>query len=289
MPTRSPGLSARTGMSCSCTATGCSGRRGRRGRAAGDLAVGLAGAARLRGARVDPDLAVPGCHQPVHGRAPVAPPPPAPVSPPPDGLRRRSRPGPARCRGWSPTQTTCSPDSPTARPARKPGTSPREAISLAFITALQLLPPRQRAAACCATCSASVPGRPPGSWTSARSPSPVRSSAPGRRSNGTGRAQQPAPPPGSPAERELVERLTAAFESADVDAIVAHDDRRCLADHAAAAPGVPGPRARRWVPHRHRVPPRLDRLRLIPARANGQPRSASTPATRTRGAITRSG
>ena len=35
-----------------------------------------------------------------------------------------------------------------------------EAISLAFITALQLLPPRQRAVSCCATCSASAEPRP---------------------------------------------------------------------------------------------------------------------------------
>jgi hypothetical protein len=33
--------------------------------------------------------------------------------------------------------------------------------------------------------------------------------------------REPAPPPNSPAEQQLVQRLTTAFDSADVDGIVA--------------------------------------------------------------------
>ena len=59
------------------------------------------------------------------------------VPPAPDPPRR----GPVAARR---TPTTCS-TCPTRRPARRPWWRSREATSLAFVTALQLLPPRQRA------------------------------------------------------------------------------------------------------------------------------------------------
>jgi hypothetical protein len=101
-------------------------------------------------------------------------------------------------------------------------------------------------------------------------------------------AQQPAPPPGSPAERELVERLTAAFESADVDAIVA----MMTEDAWLTMPPLPLEYQGRELAvgfltataFRPAGPPDSSR----PGRT-ASPRSASTPATRTRGAITRSG
>src|SRR5450631_48559 len=96
---------------------------GRRGCAAGDSAGGLAGAERFRGTRLDADLALPGGRQSLPERAAVRPPSPW-LEPYPDGLLEGladSAPGPeARYEAG-------------------------EAISLAFVTALQLLPPRQRA------------------------------------------------------------------------------------------------------------------------------------------------
>jgi RNA polymerase sigma-70 factor (ECF subfamily) len=99
----------------------------------------------------------------------------------------------------------------------------REAISLAFITALQLLPPRQRAVLVLrdvlgfrAGEAARILGTTEVSVTSAlkraRATLELRSPA--------GQAA-PAPEPGSPAETELVERLTRAFEASDLDGVVA--------------------------------------------------------------------
>jgi RNA polymerase sigma-70 factor (ECF subfamily) len=98
----------------------------------------------------------------------------------------------------------------------------REAISLAFVTALQLLPPRQRAAlilrdvldfraseaaGILATSEQSVES----ALKRARATLARHLPPPG---------QQP-PLPHSRAEAELVDRLTRAFEAADVDGIVA--------------------------------------------------------------------
>jgi RNA polymerase sigma-70 factor (ECF subfamily) len=98
----------------------------------------------------------------------------------------------------------------------------REAISLAFIIAVQHLPPRQRAvlilrdvlgfpaseAACIlATTEESV--------TSAlkRARATLRRDLPAD--------AEPPPPPGSASEKELIERLTQAYETGDVDALIA--------------------------------------------------------------------
>jgi RNA polymerase sigma-70 factor (ECF subfamily) len=146
----------------------------------------------------------------------------------------------------------------------------REAISLAFIAAVQLLPPRQRAALLLrdvlgfhASEAARILDVSEESVTSAL-----------KRARATlerHRAPAPAAPePGSSAERELVERLTAAFESADVAAITAmmtedawltmpplpleYQGRRLAAEFLTATAFRPG-----WT------------ARLLPARANGQP------------------
>jgi RNA polymerase sigma-70 factor, ECF subfamily len=149
----------------------------------------------------------------------------------------------------------------------------REAISLAFITALQLLPPRQRAALILrdvlgfhaaeaghilATSEESVTS----ALKRARAALERQQSRPGER--------EPPPPPGSAAEQELVERLTGAFEAADVDGIVAlltddawltmpplpleYQGRELAAQFFAATAFRPG-----WT------------ARLIATRANGQP------------------
>jgi RNA polymerase sigma-70 factor (TIGR02960 family) len=98
-----------------------------------------------------------------------------------------------------------------------------EAISLAFITALQVLPPRQvavlilrdvlgfRASEVASMLDASVE-----SVTSAlkRARASLQSRLP------PGDSRQPPPAPGSPAEKAIVARFVTAWESADLDTLV---------------------------------------------------------------------
>jgi RNA polymerase sigma-70 factor (TIGR02960 family) len=113
-------------------------------------------------------------------------------------------------------------------PATAPGPEARyeavESISLAFITALQLLPPRQRAALILrdvlgfhAAEAARILDVSQESVTSALK----RARAALERQQQESGQREPAPPPDSAAERQLVKRLTRAFEAADVDGIVA--------------------------------------------------------------------
>ena len=146
----------------------------------------------------------------------------------------------------------------------------RESISLAFITALQLLPPRQRAALILrdvlgfhASEAARILEVTEESVTSALK----RARAALERHQ---RSREPAPQPGSAAEQRLVDELTRAFESADVDGIVAllaqdvwltmpplpleYQGRELAAAFLRATAFRPG-----WT------------ARLLPVRANGQP------------------
>src|SRR5262249_40984439 len=99
----------------------------------------------------------------------------------------------------------------------------REAISLGFVTALQLLPPRQRAVLVLrdvlgfhASEAADMRDATEGSVKSALNGArgTLRRHLAGR---GTG---EPAPPPNSAAERQIVARLARAYEAGDVDGIV---------------------------------------------------------------------
>ena len=129
----------------------------------------------------------------------------------------------------------------------------REAMSLAFVTALQLLPPRQRAALILrdvldfpASEVAGMLETTEQSVTSAlkRARSTLSRELPSADS-------EPPPPPDSPAERELVARMVEAFEAADVRQHRGADDRGRLAKDAAGAAGVPGPPAdQRLLRHR---------------------------------------
>ena len=99
-----------------------------------------------------------------------------------------------------------------------------ESVSLAFITALQLLPPRQRAALILrdvlgfhASEAARILDVSEESVTSALK----RARAALQRSQSATAEREPAPPPHSAVEQDLVARLTAAFEAADVPGIVA--------------------------------------------------------------------
>jgi RNA polymerase sigma-70 factor (TIGR02960 family) len=146
-----------------------------------------------------------------------------------------------------------------------------ESIALAFIKALQLLPPRQRAALILrdvlgfhAREAAEILGVSEDSLTSAlkRARAALERQQPAQ--------HDPAPPPGSRAERVLVRRLTKAFEAADIDGIVAlmtedawmtmpplpleYEGRELAGRFLAATAFRPG-----WT------------ARLIATRANGQP------------------
>jgi len=148
-----------------------------------------------------------------------------------------------------------------------------ESVSLAFITALQLLPPRQRAALILrdvlgfhASEAARMLDASEESVTSALK----RARATLERHQRSAAPREPAPPPGSAAEQQLVDRLTRAFETADVGGIVAlltedvwmtmpplpleYQGRDLAARFLIATAFRPG-----WTP------------RLIPARANHQP------------------
>ena len=147
----------------------------------------------------------------------------------------------------------------------------REAVSLAFVTALQLLPPRQRAVLILrdvlgfhAREVAQLLDSTEESVTSAlkRARAALQQRLPG-----PGEREQP-PAPGSATERELVERFTRAFEAKDVHSIVA-----LLTDDVwLTMPPIPLEWQGRDLADRFltAASPHM-RRRLVATRANGQP------------------
>ena len=198
---------------------------------------------------------------------------PALATPPPDGLMP---PEPTRLGEvlWlEPYPDDLLTDVADSAPGPEARYESREAISLAFITVVQLLPPRQRAAVLLrdvlgfrASEAARILDTSEESVTSALK----RARAALERHQRSSRPREPAPPPRSAAERQLVERLTRAFVAADVDGIVAmltedawltmpplpleYQGRELAARFLTATAFRPG-----WT------------ARLIPTRANGQP------------------
>jgi RNA polymerase sigma-70 factor, ECF subfamily len=158
---------------------------------------------------------------------------------------------------------------PAAGPGPEASYEAREAISLAFITALQRLPPRQRAALLlrdvlgfAASEAARILGTTEESVTSALK----RARATLRRDDA---ASPEPPPPDSVAEKQLVERLTPAYESGDVDGIIAlfADDAWLTMPPAPLEYQGHGPIARFLT----EIAFRDGRTyRLVPTRANGQ-------------------
>jgi len=149
----------------------------------------------------------------------------------------------------------------------------REAISLAFVTALQLLSPRQRAVLVLrdvldfrASEVAEMLDTTQESVKSAlkRARGTLRSHLAGR---GT---HKPAPAPDSPAEREIVARLARAYEAGDLDGIV-----ELLTDDVwLRMPPMPLEYHGRELAagFLENVSLRSGRtFRLVPTRANGQP------------------
>ena len=147
-----------------------------------------------------------------------------------------------------------------------------EAISVAFVTALQLLPPRQRAVLILrdvlgfpASEAAGILDGTEESVTSALKR--ARAALQYRRAQPPGREP---PPPDSAAERELIARLTRAYDVGDVDGIVA-----LLADDVRLRmPPVPLEYQGREVADRFLTAVALRQrrtYRLVATRANGQP------------------
>ena len=146
----------------------------------------------------------------------------------------------------------------------------REAISLAFITAVQLLPPNQRAVLLLrdvlgyrARETAELLGLTEDAVVSAL-----------KRARATmdtaGPSGPPPPEPGTPQERALLDRFITAFTELDVDALVA-----LMTDDAwVRMPPLPFEYRGTAAVHRFftaTAPHRQGIARLVPLRANGQP------------------
>jgi RNA polymerase sigma-70 factor (ECF subfamily) len=150
-----------------------------------------------------------------------------------------------------------------------------EAVSLAFVTALQLLPPRQVAALVLRDVlgfrAAEVAGMLDSSVESVNSA--LKRARAGLRRQRPAADHEPPPAPGSPAEDALVARFVRAYEAADVDALVV-----LLTDDVfIAMPPMPFEYAGRDVVgnfcgNLFRAGRRFD---LVPTRANGQPAAAT--------------
>jgi RNA polymerase sigma-70 factor (ECF subfamily) len=145
----------------------------------------------------------------------------------------------------------------------------REAIGLAFVSGLQRLPPRQRAVLVLRDVlgfRASEAAEMLGVTEASANGALYRA-----RAALAGGARETAPLPDSAAEREVVTRFTAAFESGDVDALVAlltDDAKLTMPPEPVEYQGGAAIRA-----FFSTVPAggALERIRLVPTRANGQP------------------
>ena len=158
-------------------------------------------------------------------------------------------------------------DSPPGPEARYEA---REAISLAFVTALQLLPPLQRAVLILRDVlgyHASEVAEMLDSSTESVTSALKRARATLADKTPAGEREQP-PPPHSAAEQALVERLTRAFEASDVEAII----RLLSEDVLFAMP--PLEYVGRELATRFLIAVTLQqrpRNRVVATRANGQP------------------
>lgn len=147
----------------------------------------------------------------------------------------------------------------------------QEAISLAFVTALQLLPPRQRAALILRDVLGFSAREVAGLLdTTEQSVTGALKRARATLAREMPTAGQPPPAAHSPAEQELLSRLVGAFEDSDIDGIVT----LMTDDVWVRMPPVPLEYQGRELAGRFfaTVAFRQDRrYRLIPTRANGQP------------------
>jgi RNA polymerase sigma-70 factor (TIGR02960 family) len=147
----------------------------------------------------------------------------------------------------------------------------REAVSLAFVTAVQLLPPRQRAALILRDVLGFSAREVAGLLdTTEQSVASALKRARATLARELPSPDRPAPAPDSPAEQELLSRLVRAFEACDVDGIVA----LMTEDVWLRMPPVPLEYQGRELAGRFfaRVAFRPGRRYvMVPTRANGQP------------------
>lgn len=149
----------------------------------------------------------------------------------------------------------------------------REAIGLAFMFALQRLPPRQRAVLVLRDVLSFRAGEVAEMLdmtevavhrATQRARAAVdRSASPG--------GLRDAPRPGSRRERELVARFATAFQAGDIDGVVELLTNDALMTMPPEAAEYLGPTAIRGFLSTVPAAGRLDRFRLIATRANGQP------------------
>jgi RNA polymerase sigma-70 factor (ECF subfamily) len=200
-------------------------------------------------------------------RLPEVPSPPEEIPPPPDPTRLRE-----------PVWLEPYPDVLLAGMADR-GKEPearyeaREAIGLAFMSALQRLPPGQRAVlvlrdvlAFRAAEAAEILGVSEVSvnrMLQRARHSVDRSARPG--------ALQDAPMPDSPQERELVSRFATAFQAGDIRGVVQLLTDDALMTMPPEAAEYQGPEAIESFLSTVPAAGQLERFRLVPTRANGQP------------------
>jgi RNA polymerase sigma-70 factor (TIGR02960 family) len=147
-----------------------------------------------------------------------------------------------------------------------------ESISLAFVTALQVLPPRQLAVLVLRDVlgfHADEVADMLGSTVDSVNSALKRARAGLQRARSTAGDREPPPAPGSPAEEAIVARFVQAYESADLDALVA----LLTDDIFISMPPMPfeyqgRDAAARFCASLFRAGRRAD---LVPTRANGQP------------------
>jgi RNA polymerase sigma-70 factor, ECF subfamily len=173
-------------------------------------------------------------------------------------------------------------DLPDSAPGPEARYDNREAVELAFVTALQHLSARERAALVLKDVlgyrvseAAELLDVSEASINSALQ----RAREKLDRLRGDREAAQPAAP-GSAAERELVGRFSSAFESGDIPAVVsllAHDARLTMPPEPVE---YVGPEAIRGFFSTVPANGELDRFRLVATRANGQPAFACYLRTR---------
>jgi RNA polymerase sigma-70 factor (TIGR02960 family) len=209
-----------------------------------------------------------------------------------DAVRAGARRGPemnTRIRGIEPPEPTRYTEVPWLQPypdtllADRPDPAPgpeavieqRESVSLAFVTALQLLPPRQRAVLILrdvlgyrAAEAAEILGTTVESVTSALKR--ARAALEADQDLAASRAHAPAPAPDSPEERRLVAAYMDAFADHDIDRLLA----LLTEDVWVKMPPMP------YEYHGHAdairfftaiVHPDRRHLRTVPTRANGGP------------------
>ena len=160
-----------------------------------------------------------------------------------------------------------------------------ESISLAFVTALQVLPPRQLAVLILRDVlgfhADEVADMLDTTVESVKS-ALKRARAGLQPRRGSAAEREPAPAAESPAEDAIVAKFVNAYESADIDSAGGPADRRRVHVHAASGAGVRGPRPRGPLLRRHlrlrpQVRPRADtsqrsaRVRGLPGHPDRHP------------------